>query len=322
MKPKPKPPVHNCPTGWTKVPPQGAPAGYQVIAVDGINPDGSKWGIMCMKPKPEEQGYPSCASGESLYKSPRLVPKGWTARTVTLGKHTIYCAKPQVLLPEPNCASGEKPISSPRLAPKGWTVRKVTLGKRTIYCAKPGQLVPVKPICKGGKLVLLKTMPPRWSCRCPARTVLKGGSCTKVDGPSTNPQSSVPLNTTPPVKPCPKGWTKVRGKCTPPRTQTPTPSKPEVKPCPKGWTRTSNGGCKPPQILKIPPKVKLCPKGWSKVRGNCVPPKPKPEIKIDPKLKLKLKPQTRVTPPAGTKPATQFNPNLRLKLSGQSSTLR
>ena len=57
MKPKPQPPltplppVHKCPAGWSKVPPQGAPAGYQVMAVDGVNPDGSKWGMMCMKPR-------------------------------------------------------------------------------------------------------------------------------------------------------------------------------------------------------------------------------------------------------------------------------
>lgn len=365
-----------CPDGWAKVPAGGAPAGMLVIAVHGLHPDGTPWALMCMKPKPLEEVAPmegpkpdpepplktpdpdpvgpSCAKGEKLfasarqvpqgwtsrkvtkgnrtiwcarpqvfvpeplckrgetkYSSLRQVPKGWTWRKVTLGKRTIYCARPKLTLPQPQCrkgerkytsarlvpkgwtsrkvtlgnatvwcarpgltypdpvgpkcASGEKQVKSPRLAPKGWTVRTVGSGKRRIYCAKPGTIVPKKPLCKGGKLVLLKTMPPRWRCLCPKGTSLKNGTCTR----------DIPQSTVPQIKPCPKGWNRVRGKCFPPKPK--------------------------PQAT---PEIKPCPKNWNRVRGKCFP--PKLQIKPNNNLKLKVKPQSK-------KPSLKKRPKATIK---------
>ncbi len=327
MKPKPKQPVHKCPAGWTKVPVSGAPVGYQVIAVDGINPDGTKWGLMCMKPKPVGQLYPTCKPGESTYQSLRLVPKGWTSRKVTLGNRTIYCAKqtftvplptcnkdetaynsvrqipkgwtrrsivvgkrkiycakPGLTIPQPTCYKGETAYNSARQIPKGWKWRSIVVGKRKIYCAKPGSYTPgtstpgtPKPKCVGGKLVMLKTLPPRWICKCPSNWSNVKGTCKR------------PLTQTGPsgIKPCPKYWTRVKGVCKPPSSQT----TPTLKPCPKYWSRV-NGVCKPPR-LQI---------------------KPKPTLQYKPKTKLKLK--------LDTKPVTRLNQSTRFKLSGAGRTLR
>jgi len=348
--------VPKCPAGWVKVPAGGAPAGMLVISVHGLHPDGTPWGLMCMKPKPMEEAAPmegpmpdpepplktpdpdpagpSCAKGETLYASARQVPQGWTWRKVTrdnraiwcakppilvpeplckrgetkyeslrqvpkgwswrkvtLGKRTVYCAHPKLTLPQPqcykderkytsarlvpkgwtsrkvtlgnitiwcarapktpdpvevNCANGEKQVSSPRVAPKGWTVRTVVSGKRRIYCAKPGTLVPVKPSCKGGNLVMLKTMPPRWKCLCPKGTSLKKGSCTR-----DIPQSTVPEIKTPEVKPCPKDWRRIRGKCFPPKPKqtAPTLKKPLILKQPKLKLKPQS---KTLQIKKLP----------------------------------------------------------------------
>ena len=303
MKPKPQkkpedlknpPVVHKCPAGWQKVPPQGVPAGWQAIVIDGINPDGTKWGIKCMKPKPQQETFPlpncrkdekkfsnssqipsgwsrrlvksgkvaiwcakpgltlplpNCRKDEKKFSNPAQIPSGWSRRTVKLGKVTVWCAKPGLTYPDPvgpKCLTGEKQVSTPSAAPKGWTVRTVSRNGKTIFCAKPGTLIPPKPSCKGGKLVMLKTMPPRWKCVCPQRTKLINGQC-KPDYPLSTPE----------IKPCPKGWSKVRGKCIPPVI------------CQKGW-RKVNGKCLPP-ILKQPKQI-ICQKGWRKVNGKCLPP--------------------------------------------------
>ena len=204
MKPKPQPPllpnppVHKCPAGWSKVPPQGLPAGYKMMHIDGINPDGSKWGLSCMKPKQVLVPFPLCKKGEKKYQSAGQVPKGWSSRKVTLGKVTIYCAKPRVFIPLPLCQKGEKTYSSKGQVPKGWTSRKVTLGNRTIYCAKPRVLRPgtytpglsrpiTRPKCIGGKLLKLKTMPPRYICKCPSKWSNRNGTCKAPLSPTTRP---------------------------------------------------------------------------------------------------------------------------------------
>jgi len=262
MKPQPKKPlplapnpvVPKCPSGWTKVPPQGAPKGYKVIAVDGINPDGSKWGIMCMKPKPNVlTPLPFCAKGETRYQSKGKVPKGWTSRKVTLGNSTIYCAKPRVLIPRPFCAKGETRYQSKGQVPKGWTSRKVTLGNSTIYCAKPRVLITPGPSQVG-----------------PSRPEFKA---------------------------------------------------PKVKPCPRGWSRTKNGGCQAPKLqirpkLQLQPQIKPCPRGWSRVNGTCIAPRPKPKAKPQ----LRINPNLKVIPKA--KPVTRLNRSLRLNRSGNATMFR
>jgi hypothetical protein len=307
---KPNPVVHKCPTGWTKVPQGGAPAGYQVLAVDGINPDGTKWGIMCMKPKPPVYTpLPFCKPGESTYQSLRLVPKGWISRKVTLGKVSIYCAKPRVLIPLPTCNKDETAYNSVRQIPKGWTRRSIVIGKRKIYCAKPRVLIPL-PSCNKGETTYqsARQIPKGWTWR----SVVVGKRkiyCAK---------RSVTQTTPPEIKPCPKYWRKVKGVCKPPLIQT-TP--PVVKLCPKYWRRVK-GVCKPPRIQTTPPVVKLCPKYWSRVKGVCKPPrlriKPKTKLRIKPKPKLQIQPKLRIKP----KPVTRLNRSTRFKFSGAVRTLR
>jgi len=363
MKPKPlpQPPLknpsveHKCPAGWSKVPPQGVPAGWQAIVIDGVNPDGTKWGIKCMKPKPQQETFPLpkcfkherkfassnlvpsgwtwrkvssgnvtiicakpgltttpqpvCRKGERKFTNPAQIPSGWTRRKVTAGNTTIWCAKPGLTTPDPvgpKCSTGEKQVATPSAAPKGWTVRTVKASNRTIFCAKPGSLIPVKPRCEGGKLVLLKTMPPRWSCVCPRGKKLVNGTC-KTDYPLSTPEikpcprgwSRIRGVCTPPkVQICPKGWSKVKGKCIPPKLQV----IPKVKSCPKGWSKVK-GKCIPPK-LQVTPKVKSCPKGWSKVRGKCVPPK----LQIKPKKPLILKPKTLKKPTVKRQSSKVFVP--------------
>ncbi len=228
-----------------------------MMIVDGMNPDGTKWGIKCMKPKPDDQAGPSCRPGEKLFTSARYVPKGWRSR-------------------------------------------KVTSGKQTVWCAKPGLLIPAKPICKGGKLVMLKTLPPRWKCICPANTLLKGGKCV--------PKPVI----------CPKGWKKVNGKCIPPKVQvTPTP-----KVCPKGWRRV-NRNCIPPKI-QVTPKPKACPKGWRRVNGKCIPPQIqlKPKSVLKPNPKIKRLPKAVYTPKKNTGKVMMLSPPAKLKSLGPSRQFR
>ena len=60
---------------------------------------------------------------------------------------------------------------------KGWRVETKRRGGRVITCARRvwlppggngGNGLPPKPPCAGGKLVVITTLPPRWSCVCPA----------------------------------------------------------------------------------------------------------------------------------------------------------
>jgi hypothetical protein len=269
---KQNPVVHKCPAGWTKVPASGLPAGYQAIAIDGVNPDGTKWGLMCMKPKPKVfTPLPLCKVGETKYSKQSSIPKGWTWRKVTLGKVSIYCAKPRVLIPLPFCQKGESKYTNQGSIPKGWTRRKVTLGNSTIYCAKPRSYTPggsqtpgvSKPKCVGGNLIMLKTLPPRWICKCP------------------------------------NGMSNVSGTCKRPLSQT-GPS--VVKPCKKYWSRV-NGVCKPPKLQY----------------------KPKPKLQYKPKPKLQIKPSQKkilIMPKIKAKPVTRLTQSNKLKFSSTGRTLR
>ncbi len=328
-----------CPAGWTEVPPGGAPPGYIVIAIDGINPDGSKWSLMCMAPKktpppvgpkclPHEKTFteksqippfwtwrkvtkggktiycatpliktplsgPKCRPDETKFTKKSQIPQGWSWRKVTRFGKTIYCAKPPIVYPRPKCRPDETKFTKKSQIPQGWTWRKVTRFGKTIYCAKP-PITPPKPPCVGGKLILLKTHPPRWRCVCPEDKRLVNGRC-EPNIPSCPRERRKSNGTCCPVgyvadgnqcfaKPCPKGYARVAGKCMP-----------ITIPCPKGWKRVK-GKCQPP-VFNPPvtcPKsrrksngtccpvgyvadgnqcfAKPCPKGWRKIGGRCKPP--------------------------------------------------
>ncbi|MDA7947266.1 MAG: hypothetical protein MPJ78_07295 [Hyphomicrobiaceae bacterium] len=363
---KTPPVVHKCPAGWTKVPPQGAPATHQVIIIDGVNPDGSKWGIKCMRPKPH-QPQPQCKQGETKFFNLQQVPKGWKIRTVfdaqskkmfycakpavvvplpkclphekkfskvkdvpqgwskrkvAIGPFKFWCAKPGFTIPLPTCGRGETKFASSKQVPSGWTKRKVTRGKTTIWCGKPGSIIPPKPKCVGGRLIMLKSMPPQWRCICPQGWNNIKGTCKKP------PISSTPQVTPqPPVKPCPPRWNRVRGKCVPPKVG-PTP-----KPCPKNWHRV-NGKCQPKLILRKPP-TRVVPKPQI-VPPSRITPKPKPKVvpqtRVNPRLKVvpkqklqqapKAKPTTQIAPPKTLKRKKRTNPPVILQQTGQRRVVR
>ena len=134
----------------------------------------------------------------------------------------------------------------------GWRVEQRERAGRVVYCAKrvtlpPTDTVdPTKPTCSGGSLVMLKTLPPRWSCVCPEGTTRQrtGNHSYACKGsPGGGTQSD-------PKKDClKKGWKWTRKGCVDPNGQ-----------CPKGYIG------KPPYCLKLPPK---CPKGYVGTPPKC-----------------------------------------------------
>jgi uncharacterized repeat protein (TIGR01451 family) len=91
---KPPPVVHNCPEGGTKVPPSGAPSGWKILAIDGINPDGTKWGLMCMKPAPPQPppaGKPDLAVTKTANQAASRTggPSGFTVTITNVGNAPI-----------------------------------------------------------------------------------------------------------------------------------------------------------------------------------------------------------------------------------------
>ena len=125
-------------------------------------------------------------------------------------------------------------------------------GDRVIYCAHPvappagDPTLPSKPVCTGGKLVMLKTMPPRWNCVCPKGTTRRqtGKNAYACKGSPGGSQSD-------PKKDClKKGWKWTRKGCVDPNG-----------PCPKGYIGS------PPNCRKLPPP--RCPKGYIGTPPNC-----------------------------------------------------
>jgi hypothetical protein len=98
----------------------------------------------------------------------------------------------------------------------------------------------------GGKLVLLKTMPPRWGCVCPK------GATRRQTGKNAYACIGSPDGSQPnPKKDCLKrGWKWTRKGCVDPNLR-----------CPKGHVG------KPPYCKKLPPPG--CPRGYVGKPPNC-----------------------------------------------------
>jgi hypothetical protein len=153
--------------------------------------------------------------------------------------------------PPLHCWNGWKQVP-PGSHEKGWRVKQRRRGDRVIYCAHPvappsnDYDLPSKPECVGGKLVVLNSMPPRWSCVCPKgakrrQTGKNAYVCTGFPGGSHSD----------PTKDClKKGWKWTRKGCVKPNG-----------PCPKGYVG------EPPNCRKPPSPG--CPKGYVGNPPNC-----------------------------------------------------
>ncbi len=258
-----------CPAGWQEVPPAGAPAGWQMIAIHGFHPDGTGWALMCMRPQPPEGGDfpivnpdpqpapPSCKPGEHTFNLPHQVPQGWSKRKVTNGVITIWCATPPLAIPHPKCRPDETKFSKLQDVPQGWSRRKVTKGNVTIWCAKPGLTIPL-PTCRPGetKFASANQVPSGWT----KRKVSNG----QVTFWCARPGLTIPAPTCRPGEKkfangnqVPSGWTKrkvtngqVTFWCARPGLTTPLPTCrrgekkfASAKQVPSGWTKrkVSNG---------------------------------------------------------------------------------
>ncbi|MEO8420024.1 MAG: FecR family protein [Hyphomicrobium sp.] len=172
-------------------------------------------------------------------------------------------------------ANEDPPSSSPQLrcwagwkkvpigwSATGWRVEKRWRANSVVYCAKrvtppTDPVLPSKPECAGGKLVMLKTFPPRWSCVCPDGTSRQRAgkhSYACKGSPGGGSQSD-------PKKDClKKGWKWTRKGCVDPDARCPKgyigepPNCRKPPRCPKGYIGS------PPNCRKLPPP--RCPKGY------------------------------------------------------------
>ena len=234
----PTPIKHQCPAGWQEVPASGAPAGWLVMAIDGINPDGTKWGLMCMKPRPQkpqpqpvpQPDLPQCRAGETKFFSQGAVPQGWAWRRVTKNGQTIYCAKPrQVVL---HCPSGWQKFPAWNAVPQGWLRQRIVRGNRAIICGKPRPIILQCP--KGWqKFPSMGAVPQGWQ----RRRIVRGNRTIICGKPR------------PIILQCPKGWQKFGS----------------MGAVPKGWQRRRIVRGNRTIICGKPRAVSLqCPKGWKK----------------------------------------------------------
>lgn len=169
---------------------------------------------------------------------------------------------------------------------KGWGVKRRRRGGRSVWCAHrvegPGYDIPTRPKCIGGHVVLLKTLPPRWSCRCPdgktRRRIGKNRFICKGKpgggGPGLSPKEKCKK----------KGWKWIGGICIP-----------QIKKCKPGyfgkWPNCKKKTCKPGTVGKWPncKKVivdppKKCKPGYVGRWPNCK------KLHIKPKPKKRCKP--------------------------------
>jgi hypothetical protein len=135
---------------------------------------------------------------------------------------------------------------------KDWRVTHRRRGHQVVFCARPsgsggGGILPPKPRCAGGKLVLLKSLPPRWSCICPdgkeRRRVGRHAYVCRVGSGGGSDHGNKACLT--------RGWHWTGTLCIRPDRH-----------CPKGFIG------KPPHCKKIE-HPKHCPKGFVGEPAHC-----------------------------------------------------
>ena len=246
-----------------------------------ITPDGDlgnpvKWASLQQDGQPFEAAFPFVVRPPSFEAEPVFTPEDIVGGDVpdvrdgsngdseeandgadTAPPTTPPSSTPPSTPPPPlHCWVGWKQVSDGG-SEKGWRVKQRRRGDRVIFCAHPvappagDTTLPTKPECAGGKLVMLKMLPPRWSCVCPKgatrrQTGKNAFACTGSPGGSPSD----------PKKEClKKGWKWTRKGCVDPNGW-----------CPKGYIG------KPPNCLKLPSP--RCPKDYVGTPPNCRKPPP------------------------------------------------
>jgi hypothetical protein len=239
-----------------------------------ITPDGDvgnpvKWASLQKDGQPFEAAFPFVVSPPSFESDPVFTPedivggdvpdvgdggKGDTEDanegTDTAPPTPPSSTPPSTPPPPLHCWVGWKQVP-PGWHEKGWRVKQRRRADRAIDCAHSvappsgDHDFPSKPECVGGKLVVLNSMPPRWSCVCPKgakrrQTGKNAYVCTGFPGGSHSD----------PTKDClKKDWKWTRKGCVEPNGH-----------CPKGFIG------KPPKCIRLPPG---CPKGYVGAPPNC-----------------------------------------------------
>jgi hypothetical protein len=240
-----------------------------------ITPDGDvgnpvKWASLQKDGQPFEAAFPFVVRPPSFETDPVFTPEdivGGDVPDVRDGSNDdIEEANDGVGPAPPTTPPSSTPPSTPpplhcwvgwKQVPEGWSEKgwrvKQRRGDRVIYCAHPvappadDPVFPAKPECAGGKVVMLKTLPPRWSCVCPTGTTRHQTGrnayvCKAAPGGSPSDPKADCLK---------KGWKWTRKGCIDPNS-----------PCPKGYIGN------PPNCLKLPPPS--CPKGYVGKPPNCI----------------------------------------------------
>jgi hypothetical protein len=272
-----------------------------------ITPDGDvgnpiKWASLQKDGQPFEAAFPFVVKPPSFESDPVFTPEdivGGDVPDVPDGGNDNIDEAHDDTGPAPpdsstplNCWNGWRQVPK-GWSENGWRVKQRRRGDRVIYCAHPvappadDTTLPTKPECAGGKLVMLTTMPPRWSCTCPEGTTRQrtGKNAYACKGSPGGSQSD------PKMECLKKGWKWTRKGCVDPGGSCPKgyvgepPNCRKPPRCPKGYIGS------PPNCLKLPPPP--CPKGYVGKPPNCtrLTPCPKGYIGRPPKCtKMTFKP--------------------------------
>jgi hypothetical protein len=241
-----------------------------------ITPDGDvgnpvKWANLQKDGQPFDVAFPFVVRPPSFESDPVFTPEDIVGGDVPdapdRGRDDVEEANEGGGAVPPAPPPSSPPLSPPspplhcwvgwKEVPQGWSemawrVKQRRRGDRVVYCAHPvapppgDTTLPPKPECAGGKLVVLKMMPPRWRCVCPEGAIRQqtGRNAYACKGSPGGSQSD-------PEKEClKKGWTWTRKSCVAPGGS-----------CPKGYVG------KPPKCTKLLPPG--CTKGYVGQPPNC-----------------------------------------------------
>ncbi len=307
-----------CPRGWRRFTSRSSvPEGWEQ---ERIGRGGNA--IVCgryVAPPPPPSPAATCPRNGKLV--PRgWVRRGWQVRRMRRGGATIFCAwklrTPPVRV---FCPRGWRPIPAGGRVPRGWITMRAGADRNGRLCARPGRTSPPsppvercqdgrwdaieqrcvgvvppprRPSCIGGTLITLRTMPPRYVCRCPRGQRPARGRCVTIRRPAPSPRPVV----------CRRGQRLVRGRCVTVRRPAPPP-RPVV--CGRGQ-RLVRGRCVTVRRPAPPPRPVLCRRGERLVRGRCVTIRPRPV----PRPELRPVPVPRPIPRPEPRPAPRPRPSI------------